>query len=161
IRELLGYDEASPRIAGFRLADVYPSSNVRSPAMRPLDLVLDFRRDEDERRALLVVGPRDDRVPAFLHTPHFSLSFMSAGLTGGAAVETRRAYVGFLLQVRAPPGRDVTFPESLEETFAAPQLAPAPQEPDDPTAVVNLAIGAECGQKCAFCSVKETWPAED
>ena len=165
VRELLGLDETSPRIAGFRLADVYPSSNVRGADRRPLDVVLDFRRDEDERRAMLVVGPRDDRVPAFLHTPHFSLSFMSAGLAEAPGVETLRAYVGFLLQVRDSPGMDVTFPDSIEETFAAPQLAARssddPAAPDDPAAVVNLAIGAECGQRCAFCSVKETWPAED
>jgi MoaA/NifB/PqqE/SkfB family radical SAM enzyme len=68
------------------------------------------------------------------------------------------------LQVRDTPGMDVTFPASIEETFDAPALAAAPEppaRPDDPSAVVNLAIGAECGQKCAFCSVKETWPAED
>ncbi len=165
VREMLGLDETSPRIAGFRLADVYPSSNVRSPGVRPLDVVLDFRRDEDERRAMLVVGPKDDRAPAFLHTPHFSLSFMSAGLAEAPGTETLRAYVGFLLQVRDSPGMDVTFPESIEETFAAPQLAARSLDlgasPDDLSAVVNLAIGAECGQRCAFCSVKETWPAED
>lgn len=161
IRELLGLDETSPRIAGFRLADVYPSSNVRTTVVRPLDVVLDFRRDEDERRALLVIGPRDDRTPAFLHTAHFSLSFLSAGLSEAAGVETLRAYIGFLLQVRDTPGMDVTFPASIEPTFAAPALPEPPARPDDPTLVVNLAIGSDCGQRCAFCSVKETWPAED
>ncbi|MEZ4309493.1 MAG: hypothetical protein R3F14_15765 [Polyangiaceae bacterium] len=164
VRELLGIDETSPRVAGFRLADVYPSSNVRTTVVRPLDIVLDFRRDEDERRALLVIGPRDDRVPAFLHTAHFSLSFLSAGFTEAPGIETLRAYIGFLLQVRDTPGMDVTFPASIEQTFAAPALTAAPEPPeapDDPHAVVNLAIGAECGQRCAFCSVKETWPAED
>ncbi|MBK8258634.1 MAG: hypothetical protein IPK82_38985 [Polyangiaceae bacterium] len=164
VRELLGLDETSAQIAGFRLADVYPSSNVRTTVVRPLDIVLDFRRDEDERRALLVIGPKDDRVPAFVHTAHFSLSFLSAGFAEAPGVETLRAYIGFLLQVRDTPGMDVTFPASIEETFAAPALPEAPeppQAPDDPTAVVNLAIGSDCGQKCAFCSVKETWPASD
>ncbi len=169
VRELLGLDgdadgSGSARVAGFRLADVYPSSNVRTTVVKPLDVVLDFRRDEDERRALLVIGPRDDRVPAFLHTAHFSLSFLAAGLTEAPGVETLRAYIGFLLQVRDTPGMEVTFPASIEETFTAPALAAAPEppdKPDDPAAVVNLAIGADCGQRCAFCSVKETWPAED
>ncbi len=163
VRELLGMDETSPHIAGFRLADVYPSSNVRG-AERPLDIVLDFRRDEDERRALLLIGPKDDRVPAFLHTPHFSLRFLSAGLAEAEGVETLRAYIGFLLQIRDSPGMDVTFPSNVEETFEAPALPERTSEenaPDNETAALNLAIEAECGQKCSFCSVKETWPAFD
>jgi MoaA/NifB/PqqE/SkfB family radical SAM enzyme len=163
VRDLLGLDETSPRIAGFRLVDVYPSSNARGASGRSLALVLDFRRDEDAQRALLVVGPRDDRAPAFAHTAHFSLSFLSVGSAEAPGVETLRAYVGFLLQVRDSPGMDVTFPESLDEAAFAPQLAAAgePAAPDEPAAALNLAIGAECGQSCAFCSVKETWPAED
>lgn len=162
IRDLLGLDDASPRVAGFRLADAYPSSNVRTTSVRSLDVVLDFRRDEDARRALLVVGPRDERIPAFVHTPHFSLSFLAVGAADVPGVEALRAYVGFLLQVRDSPGMDVHFPESLDETFAAPLLAAGSEPaPDDAAAALNLAIGAECGQACAFCSVKETWPPED
>ena len=145
---------------GFALCDVYPSSYLQKSHDGLLDLVLDFRRESDGRRLLLVVGRRDDSKPAFATTTHFSIKHLSLGSVDPPGADAVRALVGFLLQLRDHQGLEVVFPDVLADV--APALLPGATIVEDrPDEVLNLAIDAECGQSCAFCSIKETAPAED
>lgn len=152
--------EGVPTAEGFLLSDVYPSSYLQKAHESVLDLVLDFRRDSDGRRLLLVVGRRDDSKPAFVTTTHFSVKHLSLGAVDPPGADAVRALVGFLLQLRDHENLDVVFPDVLADV--APALLPEAQIVEDrPDEVLNLAIDAECGQSCAFCSIKETAPADD
>lgn len=145
---------------GFVLSDIYPSSYLQKSPESVLELVLDFRREDDGRRLLLIVGRRDDSKPAFATTTHFSIKHLSLGTMDTPGADAVRALVGFLLQLRDHEGLEVVFPDVLADV--APILLPeARSEEDRPDEVLNLAIDAECEQSCAFCSIKETTPAED
>ena len=145
---------------GFSLCDVYPSSYLQTSHGELLELVLDFRRESDGRRLLLVVGRRDDSKPAFVTTAHFSVSHLSLGAIDPGGADAVRSLVGFLLQLRDHDGLDVVFPDVIADV--APSLLPEPTAAQDrPDEVLNLAIDAECGQSCVFCSIKETAPAND
>ena len=149
-----------PIAEGFVLRDVYPSSYLQKSHASILDLVLDFQRETDGRRLLLIVGRRDDSKPAFATTTHFSVKHLSLGTVDPPGADAVRALVGFLLQLRDHEGLEVVFPDVLADV--APVLLPKAQiEVDRPDEVLNLAIDAECEQSCAFCSIKETAPAED
>ena len=145
---------------GFVLCDVYPSSYLQKSHEGLLDLVLDFRRESDARRLLLIVGRRDDSKPAFATTTHFSIKHLSLASIDPPGADAVRALVAFLLQLRDHENLDVVFPDVLADV--APALLPAPAVAQDrPDEVLNLAIDAECEQSCAFCSIKETAPADD
>lgn len=157
----------APVCGGWRLVDTYPwtYSSLRGQEGSRRDVVLDFRRDHDRRRTFIVVGPRRDDAPGFVCTSHFSISFVSMGEGGPSStdVQTLRALVAFLLQLRDHPGLVVEFPDLTRSadvlaltsnTVDAIEVA----APDD---VLNLAISSECAQSCSFCTIKETWPAVD
>lgn len=152
--------EGAVTAEGFVLFDVYPSSYLQRSHEGLLDLVLDFRRDSDARRLLLIVGRRDDSKPAFATTTHFSVKHLSLGSVDPPGADAVRALVAFLLQLRDHEALDVVFPDVLADVAPAllPEAAAAEDRPDE---VLNLAIDAECEQSCAFCSIKETAPAED
>jgi hypothetical protein len=152
--------EGSVAAEGFALCDVYPSSYLQKSHEGFLDLVLDFRRESDSRRLLLIVGRRDDSKPAFATTTHFSVKYLSLGAVDPPGADAIRSLVGFLLQLRDHEGLEVVFPDVMADV--APALLPEPKAVEDrPDEVLNLAIDAECEQSCAFCSIKETAPAED
>ncbi len=152
--------EGSVAAEGFALADVYPSSYLQKSQEAILELVLDFRREADGRRLLLIVGRRDDSKPAFSTTAHFSIKHLSLGAADPPGADAIRALVGFLLQLRDHEDLEVVFPDILADV--APRLLSEGSSVEDrPDEVLNLAIDAECGQSCAFCSIKETAPAED
>ena len=150
-----------PGVEGFSLGDVYPGSYLQKSHDGLLDLVLDFRREADSRRLLLIVSRRDDTKPAFATTTHFSIKHLSLGAVDPPGADAVRALVGFILQLRDHEGLEVVFPDVLADVAPAllPEVAAAPI--DRPDEVLNLAIDAECGQSCVFCSIKETAPAED
>ncbi|UQA60190.1 radical SAM protein [Polyangium aurulentum] len=154
--------EGSPIAEGFALADVYPSSYLHHAHGDDLELILDFRRAEDGRRLLLVVRRRDDTRPAFATTAHLSLTHLSLGASDPPGADAVRALVAFVLDLRDHEGLTVEFPGVAADV--APALLPAPEPvpelpPNDEE--LNLAINADCEQSCAFCSIKETSPAED
>lgn len=152
--------EGSVAAEGFALCDVYPSSYLQKSHEALLDLVLDFRRESDGRRLLLIVGRRDDSKPAFATTAHFSVKHLSLGAVDPPGADAVRSLVGFLLQLRDHEGLEVVFPDVMADV--APALLPEKTVVEDrPDEVLNLAIDAECEQSCAFCSIKETAPAED
>jgi hypothetical protein len=152
--------EGTVAAEGFVLCDVYPSSYLQKSHEGVLDLVLDFRRDADGRRLLLIIGRRDDSKPAFATTTHFSVKHLSLGSIDPPGADAVRALVAFLLQLRDHEGLEVVFPDVLADV--APALLPeATLAEDRPDEVLNLAIDAECQQSCAFCSIKETAPPED
>lgn len=152
--------EGVPTAEGFVLSDVYPSSYLQKSHDGLLDLVLDFRRATDARRILLVVGRRDDSKPAFATTAHFSIKQLSLGSVDAPGADAVRALVAFLLQLRDHEHLEVVFPDVLADVAPA-LLTQAEVVPNRPDEVLNLAIDAECGQSCAFCSIKETAPADD
>jgi hypothetical protein len=139
---------------------VYPSSYLQKSHEERLDLVLDFRRESDGRRLLLIVGKRDDTKPAFATTTHFSVKHLSLGSVDPPGADAIRALIGFLLQLRDHEGLEVVFPDVLADVAPA-LLTEATVVEDRPDEVLNLAIDAECNQSCVFCSIKETAPAED
>lgn len=152
--------EGEATAEGFVLRDVYPTSYLQKSHASILDLVLDFQRETDGRRLLLIVGRRDDSKPAFATTTHFSIKHLSLGTVDPPGADAVRALVGFLLQLRDHDGLEVVFPDVLADV--APVLLPEARVEDErPDEVLNLAIDAECEQSCAFCSIKETTPAED
>jgi len=155
--------EGAPAASGFSLVDVYPSSYLQKSHDGGLELVLDFRRESDARRLLLLVGRRDDTKPAFATTAHFSIKHLALGAADPPGADELRALVAFVLQLRDHEGLDVVFPDILSDVAPA-LLLPAAAEEKEPSAgdeVLNLAIDADCGQSCAFCSIKETAPPED
>lgn len=154
--------EGSPIASGFALADVYPSSYLHHAHGDDLELLLDFRRAEDGRRLLLVVRRRDDTRPAFATTAHFSLTHLALGASDPEGADAVRALVAFVLDLRDHPGLTVEFPGVAADVAPALLPAPAPMPELEATSEeLNLAINADCGQSCAFCSIKETAPAED
>ena len=147
---------------GWTLADVYPSSYAREEVGSQLELVLDFRRAADLRRALVVVGKRLGDKPCFAETEHFALTYLSLGAARRDGAEALRAFVAFTLQLRDHEGLEVVFPDVAEDV--APALLPAANpraEPGPKADWLNLAISSECSQSCNFCSIKEMSPAFD
>lgn len=155
--------EGAPFVEGFALADVYPTSYFSEAQRDELELVLDFRRASDERRLLLVVARRDDARPGFATTTHFSLSHLSLGAADPPGAALVRALTAFVLQLHDHEGLELVFPD-LSADVATAMLAAAPEPASDLLQLdllqLNLAIDAECGQSCVFCSIKETSPAK-
>lgn len=147
----------APLAGGFELHDVYPTSHVRHAVDERLELVIEFRRDL--LRLRFAVGARDDEKPAWLRTPHFNVSELKGATTEPEGAVLLRALLGFVLQVRDHAGLDVVFPDVLAD-LSLPALAAAPAEERRETSL-NLALDAECGQSCEFCSIKEVTPAYD
>ncbi len=170
LRELLAPHvlDGVPTAGGWVLSDVYPAAQVRALSGDGQALVLDFRRADDGTRALFQVARRADDRPAFAHTTHLSISYLALGAREAPGVESLRALVSFALQLHDHPRLELTFPATFDEP-AALALGDAAAEPGSggaieltaPDEVLNLAISSECHQQCAFCSVKETAPAED
>ncbi len=167
LRAMLSPDivEGVPVAGGWTLVDVYPSSHTDKSGNPLLELVLDFRRPEELRRLQFVVAKRDPARPAFAHTAHLSLSYKAAGGVEPLGGATLRALVAFALTLRDHDGLGMEFPDVLADVATA--MLPAPAEaaaeppPDMASASLNLALSAECGQACAFCSVKEVAPPVD
>jgi hypothetical protein len=164
LRSLLAPEivEGVPLVEGWSLVDVYPSSHIRESHSATLELVLDFRR-ADLRRMLLLVQKRDDKRPSFAKTAHFSLSHIASNASDPPGADELRALVSFALQLHDHDDLEVEFPDVTSDI--APLLLVASTEGDASGArndeVLNLAISSECHQQCAFCSIKETAPAED
>lgn len=158
--------EGAPFVEGFSLADIYPTSYFREAQRDELELVLDFRRAADERRLLLVVSRRDDARPGFATTAHFTLSHLSLGASDPPGAELVRALTAFVLQLHDHDALEVAFPDLSADVsaFMLPAAAAESEPGDEPEPSdeqLNLAIDAECGQSCVFCSIKETSPAKD
>lgn len=148
-------------VDGWMLVDIYPSSYARETLGETLELVLEFRRERDQRRTLLVVSERRDDEPCFARTASFSVSYLSLGGADRDGAESLRALVTFALTLRDHEGLDVTFPGVATDVAGA---LPAPKSADaraEPAQWLNLAISAECSQSCRFCSIKEWSPARD
>lgn len=152
--------EGAPFVEGFSLIDVYPTSYLREATRDELELVLDFRRAADERRLLLIVSRRDDARPGFATTTHFSLSHLSLGAADPSGADLLRALTAFVLQLHDHEALEVAFPD-LSSDVSARMLQAAPGLIEATDEQLNLAIDAECGQSCVFCSIKETSPAKD
>jgi hypothetical protein len=157
--------EGAPFVEGFSLADIYPTSYFQEAARDELELVLDFRRAADERRVLLVVSRRDDARPSFAATTHFSLSHLSLGASDPPGADLLRTLTAFVLQLHDHDGLELLFPDLRADVSAQMLPAAAPEQPSQPIEAndeqLNLAIDADCGQSCVFCSIKETAPAKD
>lgn len=146
---------------GYALHDVYPSSQIRDAKSSLLQLVLDFRRERDGRRMLIVVGRREDAGGAFARSAHFALAQLTLGAAEQEGEAEVRALVSFLLQLRDHEGLDVAFPDVADDVATALLVQRTEAaEGDDDGRELNLAIGTDCGQACCFCSVKEIRPPE-
>lgn len=152
-------------VDGWMLADIYPSSYAREALGETLELVLEFRRESDSRRTLLVVSERRDDKPCFARTASFSVSYLSLGGAPGGperdGADSLRALVTFALTLRDHEGLRVTFPGVATDVAGALPAPQAPDAPAEPARWLNLAISAECSQSCRFCSIKEMSPARD
>ncbi len=163
LRELIAPDivEGVPIVDGWVLQDVYPSSYAREQLGSKLELVLDFWRAADQRRALIVVSRRLDK-PCFAQSTNFSLTYLALGPGGRDGAEALRAFVAFTLELRDHDGLSVVFPDVAADVTPALLQSSASQQPSVPPAAwLNLAINADCGQSCNFCSIQEMAPAHD
>lgn len=164
LRDLLAPSIVSgvPVMDGWELADVYPSSYAREHVGSTLELVLDFRRAADARRALVVVSRRRGDRPCFAETANFALTYLSLGAARRDGAEALRAFIAFTLQLRDHEGLQVVFPDVAADVAPALLLPATPEEAPGPRADwLNLAISSECAQSCNFCSIKEMSPASD
>lgn len=152
--------EGRPTVDGWTLEAVYPSSHLQEQADAALTLVLELRRDS-EAPLRLIVGPRVPAARSFASTTHLSVHYYTAGAPLPAGAARVCSLVSFLLSLRDHPGAPMTFPDLLSDVGAhalpAPEAERAP-DLDDESAVLNLSITADCGQDCAFCSVRELVP---
>ncbi len=139
---------------GWQMHDVFPASQLRQT--EALTLAVELRHG-DGRRLVLLVGQRNQRQ-VLAKTAHFDLEHLTLGNDPGQDGTALLTLLCFALQLRDHEALTVTFP-SLAEDVAA---LPAPE----PAAViagraVNLAISADCGQHCAFCSALAALPPQD
>ena len=157
-----------PTAGGWALSDVYPSSHLQESDREEMELILDFRRASDAKRALFIVGPRDDKNPAFLRTEHFNLSHLSFGVGGGGDddLSLLKVLLSFILQLKDHKELVIEFP--TPDVDVAVALLPSTASEADlggvelpSNAVLNLAIDADCQQDCSFCSIKELRPPRD
>jgi len=146
---------------GFQLVDVYPTSYLRESAKSELELVLDFRRDEDGRRLLFEVSRRDDHRPALVTTHHFTVTHLSLGAAMPPGGDELGALVSFVLQLRDHEGLTVEFPDAMSDVARLLPEAGSDPDPDARDRVLNLAINSACGQSCTFCSVQDLSPPAD
>ena len=153
---LLGpeWQPGAPLPGDWQMHDVFPASQLRQTEALTLAVEL---RHADGRRLVLLVGQRDQR-PVLANTAHFDLEHLTLGTEPGADGAALLTLLCFALQLHDHAGLDVTFP-SLAEDVAA---LPAPERVADvPGRAVNLAIPADCGQACAFCSALAALPPQD
>jgi hypothetical protein len=168
LRSLLSPDivEGEPVVGGWKLADVYPSSHLREPLSAALELVLDFCRDGDQRHMLFLVQRRRDDLHAFAATRSFSVTHLRLSLDDPPYADELRALVAFVLQLRDHEGLEVVFPDVAADVSAgllpaAPAPAAQPPAGEGSGEELNLAIDADCGQACVFCSIRDIAPAHD
>ena len=158
LRELLAPEivDGVPLAGGFVLHDVYPSSQRRLDTNDELELVIELRRDL--RRALFSVGRASDRS-ALVRTKNFSVVEIVGARADTAGLEALRALLSFVFQLRDHDALEVVFPDVLAD-LGVRALAAKPVAAES-GASLNLALDADCGQQCAFCSVKDASPAYD
>ncbi|UJR84361.1 radical SAM protein [Sandaracinus amylolyticus] len=158
VRELLvpWIVEGIPVAGGWSLADVYPASRTMLRGDIDRSLVLDFTHATSDERAIFCISPHLPDPPGFARSAHLQLDHVTMGRPSSPSIETLRAFVAFVVQLNDHPRLSITFPE--DAIVIAPGDGIDLAREDE---VLNLAISSECGQQCAFCSVKSTAPAFD
>ncbi len=156
VLDMLGPEwQPEARLPGdWRLHDVFPASQLRQTEALTLALEL---RHADGRRLVLLVGQRGQRQ-VLAKTAHFDLEHLTLGTdpgTDGAALLT---LLCFALQLRDHDGLTIAFPSLAEDVAALPAPEPVAEMAGR---MVNLAIPADCGQDCAFCSALAAMPPQD
>lgn len=171
---LVEFLDPEVRIDGDPLLD-YVLRTVSYPSVVPgkdqaFDVcLLEFERDE--RLTRIRIGTRDAFVSAFGVTPHFAVYVEPDRSGHGDHLSPEVAGLASLL-VAILASKDstlleVTTPRSSEQvrSYTLPSLKAVDDADDGGGAPagrsLNLAIDAECGQACAFCSVKWTLEPED
>lgn len=164
-------------VGGWSLSDAYPSQQVKGLKCEEPTMVLDFRHPQGGRQVLMTVSERHPDSVAHVLSAHFCLSVL-AGFGNPQGSETLQSLVAFALQLQDHAGLEWEFPAQLEYVMEAPRLQLSAADLANPAGLLgdggngdgemvregeelNLAILSECGQGCAFCSVKETTPAQD
>ncbi|MCB9589035.1 MAG: hypothetical protein H6718_26720 [Polyangiaceae bacterium] len=148
---------------GFTLFDVYPASHNQEREGARLELALEFQRLADEQRLIATIGPRTPGGRAFAETEHFSLGYLTLGRSEPEGAEALLRQLALVLALRDHGELEVIFPDTLADV-KLPLLGPAASPAAAPRidATLNLAISADCGQACRFCSVRElAAPTED
>lgn len=158
LRDLLAPEivEGSEVAGGFALHDVYPSSQRRLEHKDELELIVELRRDL--RRVLFAVGPASDR-PALIRTKNFSVVELVGARADSSELEPLRALVSFIFQLKDHDALEVVFPSVIADLGL--RALPLGEQTPRVEGSLNLALDAECGQQCAFCSVKDHSPAFD
>jgi hypothetical protein len=158
LREMLAPEivEGAPIASGFVLHDIYPSSQRRLEHAEELSLIIELRRDL--RRVLFSVSRASDR-PALIRTRNFSMVEIAGGRGELEGVDAVRALLSFVFQLRDHDGLEVVFPSVLDDV--ALRALPAHVDAPKVNGSLNLALDADCGQQCQFCSVKSGSPAYD
>ena len=154
--DLLGAEWApgSPLPGGWAVHDVFPASQLRHA--EALTLAVELRHG-DGRRLVVLVGERRQRQ-VLAQTAHFDLEHLTLGADPGRDGSALLTLLCFSLQLRDHAALEVAFPSVAEDVAALPAPAPVVAIPDR---AVNLAIPADCGQHCAFCSALAAQPPVD
>ncbi len=155
--------EGVPLAGGWVLQDIYPSSYLAESTSKSLRLVLDFYREDDERRFLMTVGALEPGKRAFASSANLALSYKSAGIIDPEGIDALCTLVAFTLQLRDHEDLEFEFPDVDADVERQLLLTAAhDEEPAERTEhQLNLAISSECHQQCAFCSIKEVAPPVD
>ncbi len=139
---------------GWQLHDVFPASQLRQTETLTLAVEL---RHADGRRLVLLVGQRGQRQ-VLAQTVHFDLEHLTLGVDPGQDGTALLTLLCFALQLRDHDALTVTFPTLAEDVAALP----APEKVAEVAGrAVNLAVPADCGQACAFCSALAAQPPQD
>ncbi len=151
--ELLGPELTltAPAPFGWRLKGVVPSS--RATAAMQLALELNFEHDTGSTLRVEIAAKSAAR--SFAQTSHFSISYLTNRGEVPAQAELLVTWLATHLSLRDGPNLRVHFPEANALAPTTHQL-PVVRGSSE---WLNLAIDAECGQACTFCSVKDLSPA--
>ncbi|MCC6214647.1 MAG: hypothetical protein IT376_07245 [Polyangiaceae bacterium] len=153
LMELLGIRLGDAVGGGYALEAIHPASVATEgdgAALR-LDVVL---ANAAGQRIVLQVGPAAVSH-AMARSHHFSLSYLTRGRHASDDAVAAATALALLFELRDPPELEVRHPAATSlPSDLAPRLT-APRRSDES---LNLAIDADCGQACAFCSVKSLAP---
>ena len=131
-------------IAGWRLSDVHPSATG--------EVALQFESAETQYQPRLVLRLRDEGQPSGYRTRSLDLTY---SLPFGDSTQADRAQAycvlaGELSLVLEALDRDVSF---VPTQMAA--MGESPPSPRKVAKALNLALPADCGFQCTFCSLKD------
>lgn len=167
-----------PAISGFVLQSIYLPPVGRREAADFTAFVLEFHHEETGEVARLRLGTGEADSQGTAAGPHFRLRVLGHEGEPDAlpiALASLQSWLIVLLRLKSGPGLEIEIARQPSDLRAlchpsagggsgplvlagsdGPSHAPSATPP-----ALNLAVDAECGQACVFCSVKSYVPPQD